>query len=208
MTNVLRRMLFIAAAMTVLSAGTAGALMREPTEPIDTSGSGGGVTYQATPDFNGDKTADSCAVSDSDRTASCTIKTQTITGTSTSPNVTYRTSLDPGWMAGRAWVDHNGDGKADYCRVVDYTRLACTVSIAPATTPASSLGSGFGEGFGDTFYSQNLDAGWDDTRTWKDVNGDGKMDYCRITGNFIAGYQAQCTISNGQGFGGTVITLF
>ncbi|HWI04969.1 MAG TPA: hypothetical protein VNT52_14245, partial [Acidimicrobiales bacterium] len=112
MNNVLRRMVSVGAVMAVLSVGPAGALMRETTEPIDTSGSSEGVTYQATPDFNGDKTADSCAVSDTDRTASCTIKTQTISGTSTSPNVTYRTSLDPGWKAGRAWVDHNGDGKA------------------------------------------------------------------------------------------------
>ena len=205
MDNILRRLLLVGTAMTVLSVGPAGALMKEPTEPIDTSG--GTTTYQATPDFNGDRTADSCAVSDSDRAASCVVKTQTISGTGTSPNVTYRTSLDPGWKAGRAWVDHNGDGKADYCRVVDYTRLACTVSIAPET-PVSSTFGGFGEGFGETFHSQNLDAGWDDTRTWQDANGDGKVDYCRITGNFLVGYQAQCTISNGQGFGGTVISIF
>lgn len=206
MNNVLRRMLFVGAALTVLSTGPAGALMKEPIEPPDSGGEA--PIYQATPDFNGDKTADSCAVSESDMTASCTVKTQTISGTGTSTNVTYRTSLDPGWKAGRAWVDHNGDGKADYCRVVDYTRLACTVSIAPTTTPVfSPTGGGFGEGFGETFHSQNLDAGWDDTRTWRDANGDGKIDYCRITGNFFVGYQAQCTISNGQGFGGTVITL-
>lgn len=206
MNNVLRRMLIAGAALTVLSSGPAGALIKEPTEPVDTGA--GTATYQAAPDFNGDKTADTCAVTDSDRTAACTVKTLTISGTGTAPNVTYRTSLDPGWKAGRAWVDHNGDGKADYCRVVDYTRLACTVSTAPTITPVATTGTGFGEGFGQTFFSQNLDAGWDDTRNWRDANGDGKVDYCRITGNVFVGYQAQCTISNGQGFGGTVVSIF
>jgi hypothetical protein len=190
-------------AFGLLGVGPADALLpppmpEEPTDPVDTGG--GGTTYQATADFNGDGAGDSCAVKSTDATAACTVNAIPTGGTS-GINITYSTKVDPGWMAGRAWVDHNGDGKADYCRVVDYTRLACTVSTAP-TVPPTTIGytQPLGEGFGGTYYSQNLDAGWDDTRTWRDANGDGKIDYCRITGNFFVGYQASCTISTGQGF--------
>jgi hypothetical protein len=213
MKKTIRRLALVGIAVPafgILGVGSAEALPPpmpdDPTEPTEPTDPGGGTsTYEATADFNGDGAGDSCVVASADATAACTVKTTTIPGGTSGTggtNITYKTKVDPGWMAGRAWVDHNGDGKADYCRVVDYTRLACTVSTAP-TVPPTTVGypqPPLGEGFGETYHSQNLDAGWDDTRTWKDANGDGKADYCRITGNFFVGYWTECTLSTGQGF--------
>ena len=189
----------------VVAAGAAAMFLAEPagaartTDPVEETGGEGGGTSAPTPtaaDFNGDSQKDSCYVSDETLNASCVVAAPG------KPNLGYQSQrFDPGWKAGRAWVDHNGDGKMDYCRVVDYTRLACTVSTAPATWPVSLSGPAIGEGFGETFHSQNLDAGWDDTRTWVDYNGDGKVDYCRIVGNVFTGYAGVCTMSNGTGFG-------
>ncbi|MYM90378.1 hypothetical protein GTP91_24800 [Rugamonas sp. FT82W] len=101
--------------------------------------------------------------------------------------------LDWGQDYGRAWVDVNGDGKADYCRVIDSgqgTRAACTLST--------------GSGFGATWISDVLDAGVaDKSRTWVDANGDGRADFCRKTAN---GTQLSCTMMTDQGFGNTIVS--
>jgi hypothetical protein len=56
--------------------------------------------------------------------------------------------LDLGYAEGRAWVDHNGDGKADYCRRVGGAganeRISCTISngtgfgVAPPPPPPAA----------------------------------------------------------------------
>ena len=44
--------------------------------------------------------------------------------------------IDTGDEAGRAWVDHNRDGKADYCRLVrPEQRISCTTSLGNAFGP-------------------------------------------------------------------------
>ncbi len=101
--------------------------------------------------------------------------------------------LDWGQDYGRAWVDVNADGKADYCRVIDSaqgTRAACTLST--------------GTGFGATWTSDVLDAGVaDKSRSWVDANGDGRADFCRKT---ASGTQLSCTMMTSQGFGATVVS--
>ncbi len=101
--------------------------------------------------------------------------------------------LDWGQDYGRAWVDVSGDGKADYCRVVDSaqgTRAACTLST--------------GSGFGETWVSDVLDAGVaNKSRAWVDVNGDGRADFCRKTAN---GTQLSCTLMTDHGFGSTFVS--
>ena len=101
--------------------------------------------------------------------------------------------IDWGYDTGRAWVDVNGDGKADYCRVVGGPNItnghvACTLST--------------GTGFGQTIMSPALDWGYDTGRSWVDVNGDGKADFCRRVGgqNNVSSY-VSCTLSTGTGFG-------
>jgi len=108
-------------------------------------------------------------------------------------------------LGGRAWTDVNGDGKDDFCRVLsdapgtnDVTgRLACTLST--------------GKGFGDTIMSGTIAIGHgsgyvngsDNTRQWRDVNGDGKADYCRaITSGTTQ--TTRCLLSTGSGFGAEV----
>ncbi len=103
--------------------------------------------------------------------------------------------IDAGYPAGRAWVDVNGDGRADFCRVIGSSgnyRVACTLST--------------GSGFGTTVTSTVIDPGVDDGRFWRDVNGDGRADFCRLTA--VSGDQgrATCTLSTETGFGSTIIS--
>ena len=91
-------------------------------------------------------------------------------------------------------VDFNGDGRADYCRVVGIPgngHVSCTLST--------------GTGFGSTITSPALDWGYDTGRAWVDVNGDGKADYCRRVGgtNLTSSY-VSCTLSAGSAFGATI----
>ncbi|WP_347591492.1 VCBS repeat-containing protein [Acrocarpospora sp. B8E8] len=134
-------------------------------------------------DFNGDGKADYCrVVGFSSKSAQCTVS-----GGDGWDDTFQSASLDPGYDAGRSWVDANGDGKADFCRIVGLwdKNVQCTFST--------------GTGFGRTVTSAALDPGYDDSRRWGDVNGDGKADYCRIVGNFSL--SVRCTLSTGNGFG-------
>lgn len=99
--------------------------------------------------------------------------------------------LDGGFLEGRAWVDVNGDGKADYCRVVGKDdppekRARCTLSN--------------GTGFGADVDSPLIDVGHKYTRGWADVDGDGRADFCRLTGD----WNPTCTLSQGTSFGATI----
>lgn len=115
----------------------------------------------------------------------------------TTGNIAFGTTvqssvLDWGQSAGRGMVDLNGDGRADFCRVIGNdgaNQLACTLST--------------GNGFGSTMLSDTVDPGIDVSRKWIDVNGDGFADFCRVTG--IAGaYQMSCTLGGEAGFVSTV----
>ncbi len=111
-------------------------------------------------------------------------------GTTVQSNV-----IDAGLTTGRAWVDFNGDGKADYCRVIGTAgnyQLACTLST--------------GSGFGNTVTSGVIDPGMTLGRAWIDVNGDGYPDFCRVLGTDGAtSGQLACTLSTGgTGFGATI----
>jgi cutinase len=201
-------------------------------------------------DFNGDGKADYCRrtglTNGTDSRVACTLSNGGAFGASITSPVT-----DWGYSAGRAWVDVNGDGKADFCRTVGVTngtdsRVACTLSAGGAfgtTITSPVIDWGFAEGriwadfngdgnadfcrrvggptnltnsrvactlstgggFGATVVSDVLDwgyaAGWD----WKDMNGDGKADYCRVVGTKnISNSRAVCTLSTGTGFGATI----
>ncbi|MEO3818449.1 VCBS repeat-containing protein [Plantactinospora sp. B24E8] len=146
-------------------------------------------------DVNGDGRADFCRVrggtNHTDAFVSCTPSTGTgFGGDINSAN------LDWGAAAGRAFTDFNGDGKADFCRVVGTANhtaayVTCTVST--------------GGSFGASFTSQPTDWGFGSDRVWADVNGDHKSDYCRRVGS-IAEPRMACTLSTGTGFGATVVS--
>lgn len=135
-------------------------------------------------DVNADGKADYCRVVGGwNKQVACTPSN----GSSFASTITSA-PLDAGYDAGRAWVDVTGDGRADYCRVVGgwYKQVACT----------PSTGTGFATD--KTFSSDVLDPGYDATRTWADVNGDGRADYCAVIDSF--GKRLSCTASTGTGF--------
>ena len=152
-------------------------------------------TGRAWVDATGDGKADYCRVVGStngqDSKLACTLSTNGGFGaTITSP------TIDWGYETGRAWVDFNGDSKADYCRRVGGTNgvnsfVACTLST--------------GTGFGKTALSPVLDWGYDTGRAWVDATGDGKADYCRVVGS-TNGQDSKlaCTLSTNGGFGATI----
>ncbi|GIF68465.1 hypothetical protein Ais01nite_65000 [Asanoa ishikariensis] len=146
-------------------------------------------------DVNGDGKADFCRVrggtNHTDAFVSCTPSTGAAFG-----NDISSTNLDWGAAAGRAFTDFNGDGKADFCRVVGTVNhtaayVSCTVSR--------------GGDFGATYSSQPTDWGFGADRVWADVNGDKRSDFCRRVGS-IAEPRVACTLSTGTGFGTTVVS--
>jgi hypothetical protein len=148
---------------------------------------------RAWPDFNGDGKADFCRLVGGENLKTSYLKCTLSDGNGFGQEVTSGV-VDWGYKEGRAWVDFNGDGKADYCRVVGNpgdVRLRCTLSA--------------GASFGAEITSDAIDWGYPETRVWLDVNGDGKADFCRVIGNkheFIA-----CTLSAGTKFGPTRMDL-
>ncbi|MBO3748755.1 hypothetical protein J5X84_21970 [Streptosporangiaceae bacterium NEAU-GS5] len=139
-------------------------------------------------DFNGDHAADYCRIVGDwpNLMLQCTVSGRDHFGSTFTSG-----ALDAGWDAGRAWADFDGDGKADYCRIVGAATgnkyAQCTIST--------------GDGWDYTIQSPSIDPGYDEGRSWVDVNGDGKADYCRIIGFWTN--SVQCTLSNGTGFGRT-----
>lgn len=141
-------------------------------------------------DANGDGRSDYCRIIGSwSKRVQCTLSTGDGFGASITSGI-----LDPGWDAGRAWVDANGDRMADFCRVVNNAQAQCTLST--------------GNGFGNSFSSQPTDGGWDDSRQWADINADGKADFCRDTAidadpTIRRGY-VRCDVSLGTTFGASI----
>ncbi|MEO1085937.1 MAG: VCBS repeat-containing protein, partial [Acidobacteriota bacterium] len=90
----------------------------------------------------------------------------------------------------RSFVDVNGDGRADYCRLLGdgpTARLSCALASV--------------NGFDGEFSSPApFDFGYPEVRRFADVNGDGRADYCRTVGNppdvFLS-----CALAGDTGFG-------
>src|SRR6185503_4266447 len=80
--------------------------------------------------------------------------------------------IDPGLPSGRAWVDFNRDGKADYARVVPINN---EYVVAVTLSTGANLGS-------QTLVSKRLDPGIDGDRVWADWDGDGYPDFIRLIG--------------------------
>jgi hypothetical protein len=157
----------------------------------------GHAAGRAWADVNGDGKADYCRVRGETNHAGALVSCTPSTGTGFGGDInSTASSLDWGFAAGRAFTDFNGDGKADYCRVVgteNHTKahVACTVSNGGA--------------FGETYLSGLLDWGFGADRTWADVNGDNKSDFCRRVGS-SAEPRVACTLSTGTGFGTTILS--
>lgn len=105
--------------------------------------------------------------------------------------------IDLGIPSGRAWVDFDGDGKADFCTLIVSPKLehqlACWLSK------------------GDKFSDKPIvsyDVKWPDNpklRAWVDVNADGKIDFCSVQGPNHEFFD--CVLSNGREFGSPIRDL-
>jgi RHS repeat-associated protein len=91
---------------------------------------------------------------------------------------------DPGEVQ---WADVNGDGRMDYCRVLE-DEISCALSIS----------GGFGRE-----RRQALDDGYPESRAWVDFNGDGRADFCRLVGDF-GEFRARCRLATADGFGAEI----
>jgi hypothetical protein len=143
-------------------------------------------------DVDGDGRADVCQIVSQPGSKSQSVSYRLTCRLSATGRTIGSETLDIGYPEGRAFVDVDGDRKQDYCRVVGdgsrNSRVMCTLSA--------------GTSFGRTVTSPSLDAGYPDTREWRDVNGDRRADFCRATG--INRELFSCTFSDGVGFGRTV----
>lgn len=134
-------------------------------------------------DFDGDGCFDYCRIEGPDDAtkseAVCTISYGPHKGTVVS-SITTETSFDWGWKNGRAWIDINKDGRADYCRVTGTvnhvnSHIACSLSAGDHFEKSSFSDS--------TDNVTNFDWGYPYSREYRDCNSDGTIDFCRTVGN-------------------------
>jgi len=140
-------------------------------------------------DVNGDGLADHCKITGVG-VPTCTLSTGTALGA-----VLTGPSIGAALTTGRGWVDANGDGKIDYCYIDSSTVYAYTMGAVKCALNT-------GTGFGPRIASDVMSLGGEANRTWVDVDGDGKADFCReLTANQIA-----CNLSTGDGFAPTLVS--
>lgn len=173
---------------------------------------GGTVSYQFTPgianvpsafsppdyhlvDVNGDGLPDLCYVYRPTETTTdlrCRIATIGVGRTTViySPETAdwTRANIATGadyWPQG--FHDFNGDGFADFCRVLPGGTLRCTLSGSTGLvqTEVSSPVA--------------VPVQWPEGAAFVDINGDGNVDFCRLAGGTGA-YYIRCTLSNGLGW--------
>src|SRR5262249_33779083 len=102
------------------------------------------------------------------------------TSNATYHDVTIGEIRDRGSANTQWWVDVNGDGKSDYCRLLGITVIQCAVSRQHSLQDVK-------------WAESPTKFGTAESRRWGDINGDGAMDMC------FDGPTAMksCVISNG-----------
>lgn len=131
----------------LLTDGTGGFSAKEIASTFDGPGFGFDVGYgegRTWADFNGDKRADFCRVVESNSGSTSRIECA-VSGTERIGPSFRSLYLDPGETAGRAFLDVNGDGRADFCRVAGGRAVCTLAAVATTTVPVHSFGvaSGF-----------------------------------------------------------------
>ena len=117
-------------------------------------------------DFNGDGKSDFCSV---DATLiSARVQVVLSDGTQFGPALPIRIVDGGAEVPGGAWIDVDGDKKADYVRLA---KDAQGFRIATNFSDGTALSS--------TVFSQMLDPGKADTRFWVDATEDGLPDFIR-----------------------------
>lgn len=142
-------------------------------------------------DVDGDSRSDLCYLhltASSTAEMRCRISNATASGGSfVAESAAWIKTVDAGsveWP--RGFYDFNGDGFADFCRVLGNSTVRCTLAgpsgFAAAEPTSSVIAMPYKEG-----------------AAFADLNGDGKSDFCRVT-DTSGGYLASCTLSNGFGW--------
>jgi hypothetical protein len=153
---------------------------------------GGGLTdwsHAFTVDVNGDGRTDVCYLHVASPTT--TLKCFLSNGSGFDAPIAAWTSMPidggllyPTWP--RGFVDFNGDGFPDFCRLVSTTQFKCLL--------------GGPNGFKQTdVASPAISIPYKEGASFVDVNGDGKTDFCRIVGA-SSNYALSCLVSNGVGW--------
>lgn len=153
-------------------------------------------------DFNADGLADYCRVLPGGQLR-CTLS---LAAGFLPAEVSSQGNVSVQWHEGAAFVDINGDGNVDFCRLVGSAAapyLRCTLS--------NGKGWEFGGVDGNTrelLSGTLVDAGHAQARWWVDINGDGLPDFCRLastpdptnmgSGGDVTGHLI-CTLSRGDG---------
>lgn len=97
-------------------------------------------------------------------------------------------NFDWGHTFGRSWVDFDGDGVLDYCRLLatdtqgNAGKLACTLFTNSNNAHAATITS-----------AGTIDAGAQASRFWLDQNKDGRADFCRFVGGI-----GRCVLTGSQ----------
>jgi hypothetical protein len=152
------------------------------------------IELTAFADVNGDGKADLCQLEIRPSTKIISCRLTTDSGFGNGNTFSSIPGIDGGYRGlPRAFVDVNGDKKADFCRFVrgeTSSFLACNLAEA--------------NGFGANQYQYQslpgIDLGYSDApRSFADVNGDGKADFCRVVGD--ANRLLACNLAGVNGFG-------
>ena len=153
-------------------------------------------------DVNGDGRADYCrfvGTSPETTALSCMLATdsgfgpQELKSGAGPGNLTPRSSRYPVELMG----DVNGDGRADYCRIINETSSSRYLSCALASA------NGFGNR--DFNSARGIDYGLDTSYGadifLADINDDGRADFCRFVGPRSTKQEFVCTLATRSGFG-------
>ncbi|HUI63020.1 MAG TPA: toxin TcdB middle/N-terminal domain-containing protein, partial [Steroidobacteraceae bacterium] len=171
-----------------------GALFDQAGGPPDTSGE---VYSRAIVDFNGDGAMDFCRIVayNGQYQMWCNLGSRAIDGdrnryVGAVPTL-MGTISDIGWPDSQWWVDVNGDGKTDYCRLTKNGDIRCAISHQDCGGAVYCDTNGH-NAFEDVVWAHPADPGDPDTRRFADINGDGKADFCTSAGGTVT-----CLISAG-----------
>lgn len=146
-------------------------------------------------DVDGDRRSDVCYVFDGvAKELRCLLSTGTAFGSLTA--AWTKTSFDGGLVKSntesadypRGFFDVNGDGFADFCRIMSNSTLRCLLGSASGFRPSE-------------LSSPAISIPHREGAEFVDLNGDGKTDFCRIVGA-SPNHTLRCVLSNGAGFEG------
>lgn len=134
-------------------------------------------------DFDGNGFPDFCRVLNNDTEAKTIRCLMNSANGFTSENTLPALSIPH--REGSEFVDFNGDGKVDFCRVIGpagwSNPVACRLSNGLSWDPGERQSVG-------------LSAGDSNMRWWVDINADGFADYCRAVGSSL-----RCNLGRGDG---------